>query len=73
MNFIYFWGSQNYEHSGSCAELTCSGITYFACDPLHSYFHEPQKNEIYFLNLTMSKKMKFISYIYIILGIICIN
>ena len=23
---------------------------YFARDPLRSYFHEPQKNEIYFLN-----------------------
>ena len=28
-----------------------SGVTYFARDPsLRSYFHEPQKNEIYFLN-----------------------
>ena len=25
-------------------------VTYFARDPLSSYFHEPQKNEIYFLN-----------------------
>ena len=25
-------------------------VTYFARDPLRSYFHEPQKNEIYFLN-----------------------
>ena len=23
----------------------------FARDPLRSYFHEPQKNEIYFLNI----------------------
>ena len=27
-----------------------SGVTYFAHDPLGSYFYEPQKNEIYFLN-----------------------
>ena len=26
------------------------GVIYFACDLLRSYFHEPQKNEIYFLN-----------------------
>ena len=26
------------------------GVTYFACDPLRPYYHEPQKNEIYFLN-----------------------
>ena len=26
-----------------------SGVTYFARDPLRSYFDEPQKNEIYFL------------------------
>ena len=25
-------------------------VTYFARGPLCSYFHEPQKNEIYFLN-----------------------
>ena len=24
-------------------------VTYFACDPLHSYLDEPQRNEIYFL------------------------
>ena len=27
------------------------GDFYFARDPLRSYFHEPQKNEIYFLNV----------------------
>ena len=27
-----------------------SGVTYFARYPLRSYFHDPQKNEIYFLN-----------------------
>ena len=26
------------------------GVTYFARDPLRSYFFEPQKNEFYFLN-----------------------
>ena len=25
--------------------------SYFACDLLRSYFHEPQKNKIYFLNV----------------------
>ena len=30
------------------ANLT--GVTYFARGPLCSYFHEPQKNEIFFLN-----------------------
>ena len=27
------------------------GVAYFARDPLRSHFHEPQKNEIYFLNI----------------------
>ena len=47
-----FWGSWKYERNGSHAKLTWhpSGVTYFARDPLHSYFHEPQKNEIYFLS-----------------------
>ena len=26
-------------------------LEYFARDPLRLYFHEPQKNEIYFLNV----------------------
>ena len=45
------WGSSKYERNGSRAKLTwhTSGITYFACDPLRSYFDEPHKNEIYFL------------------------
>ena len=30
-----------------------SGVTYFARDPLRSYFHEPPKNEIYFLNVPL--------------------
>ena len=52
MNFIFFWGSWKYKRNGSSAKLTWrpSGITYFARDPLRLYFHEPQKNEIYFLN-----------------------
>ena len=32
--------------------LTLLGFIYFACDLLRSYFHEPQKNEIYFLLFT---------------------
>ena len=39
--------------TGSHAKLTWrySGVSYFARDPLRSYFHEPQKiNKIYFLN-----------------------
>ena len=49
---LFFWGSWKYERNGSRAKLTWrpSGITYFARDPLRSYFHEPQENEIYFLN-----------------------
>ena len=48
----FFWGSWKYERNGSRAKLTWRplGVTYFARDPLRSYFHEPQKNEIYFLN-----------------------
>ena len=38
----FFRGSWKYERNESLAKLT-----YF--DPLRSYFHEPQKNEIYFL------------------------
>ena len=30
------------------------GVTYFARDPLRSYFHEPQKNEIYFSSVFIS-------------------
>ena len=49
----FFWGSTKYEHNGSPAKCTWrpSGTTYFARDPLCSYFVEPQKNEIYFLNM----------------------
>ena len=32
--------------------------TYFARDPLRSYFHEPQKNGIYFLNLNVKNYVK---------------
>ena len=31
-------------------------VTYFAHDLLRSYFHKPQKNEIYFLNEPMHDK-----------------
>ena len=41
----FFWGSWKYERNGS------KGVTYFARDPLRSYFNEPAKNEIYFLNI----------------------
>ena len=49
----FFWGSWKYEPNRSHAKLTWHplGVTYFACDPLRSYFHEPQKNEIHFLNV----------------------
>ena len=40
MNFIFL----AYERNGSRAKFT-----YFARDPLRSYFDECQKNEIYFL------------------------
>ena len=47
----FFWSSWKYERTRSGANLTWrpSGFTYFACDALRSYFHQPQKNEIYFL------------------------
>ena len=48
----FFWGSSKYERNGSRAQLTWSpsSVTYFARDPLRSYFYELQKNEIYFLS-----------------------
>ena len=45
----FFWSSSKYERNGSSAQLPEEGVTYFARDPLRSYFYEPQKNEIYFL------------------------
>ena len=45
----FFRGSWKYERYGSRGKLTWR--TYFARDLLRSYFHEPQKNEIYFLNV----------------------
>ena len=54
-----FWGSWKYERNGSPAKLTWrpKGVTYFSRDPLRSYFHEPQKNEIYFLNESRRSKI----------------
>ena len=46
----FFRGSWKYEHN-TTGPVQNLGVTYFACDLLHSYFHEPQKNEIYFLNM----------------------
>ena len=48
----FFWGSSKYERNGSRANLKwrSSGVIYFACDQLRSYFDEGQKNEIYFLS-----------------------
>ena len=37
----------------------------FARDPLHSYFHDPQKNKIYFLNEMILPPKCVIWYIYI--------
>ena len=47
----FFLDSSNYERNRSRAQLTWrpSGVTYFARDPLRSYFYEPQENEIYLL------------------------
>ena len=41
-----------YECNGSHAKLMWRplGVTYFGLDTLRSYFDEPQKDEIYFLN-----------------------
>ena len=41
----FFWHSSKYEPMGPMQKLT-----YFAQDPLHSYFDECPKNGIYFLN-----------------------
>ena len=48
MNFIFL----KYERSGSRVKLVWRplGVTYFARDPLGSYFDERQKNEFCFLN-----------------------
>ena len=58
----FFWGSSKYERNGSRTSKyerngsrtvlmwRPSDVSYFARDPLCSYFDEPQKNEIYFLN-----------------------
>ena len=35
--------------------MTAMGVTYFARAPLRSYFHDLQKNEIYFLNVLSQK------------------
>ena len=43
-----------------------SGVTYFARDPLRSYFHEPQKNEIHLLHL----HFVFTSFLFITCGIL---
>ena len=49
----FFCCSSMYESNRYCAKLMwhALGVTYFARDPLHSYFDEYQKNEIYFLNV----------------------
>ena len=44
-----------YEHNGSHAKLM--GVTYFAPAPFRSYFHDPQKNEIYFLKNLYSRTL----------------
>ena len=62
--FLFFLGSWKYERNGSRAKLTwcpnersesLAKLTWrlfhlIACDPLLSYFNEPQKNDVYFLN-----------------------
>ena len=48
----FFCGSRKCERNVFRAKLTWrpTSLT-FARDPLRSYFHEPQKNEIYFVNV----------------------
>ena len=54
MDFILFEVHRSMNTTpGFLAKLT--GITYFARDPLRSYFDEPQKNAICFLNNKMYK------------------
>ena len=50
--------------NGSHTKLTWSpsGVTYFARDPLRSFFHDPQKNEIYFLNIKPRQQQSFIEF-----------
>ena len=47
MNFIFLRFMEVWTQRVPCKVKV---VTYFARDPLRSYFHEPQKNEIYFLN-----------------------
>ena len=47
MKFIF---SKVHRSMNAMGPMQCLGVTYFARDPLRSYFDEPQKNEIYFLN-----------------------
>ena len=52
MNFIYLRFMERTQWVMCKVNVTPSGAIYFACGPLRSYFHEPQKNEIYFLNIS---------------------
>ena len=48
MNFIFLRFIEVWTQWVSCK---LNVVPYFARDPLHSFFNEPQKNEIYFLNI----------------------
>ena len=61
MNLIFLRFIEVWMQRFPC-KVNATPVTYFACDPLHSYFNEPQKNEIYFLNdpKFSDRKMTFI-------------
>ena len=51
MNFVFLRFMEVRKQRVPCKlNVTPLGITYFARDPLCSYFHEPQKNENYLFN-----------------------
>ena len=54
MNFIFLLFIEVWTQWVLC-KINVTGVTYFARDPLRSYFDEQQKNEIYFLNKHYSK------------------
>ena len=51
MNFIFLRVMEVWTQWIPCK---VKGVTYFACAPLRSYFHDPQKNKIYFLHVSIA-------------------
>ena len=58
MNFIFLRVMEVWTQWVPCkVYVTPEGVTYFARAPLRSYFHDPQKNKIYFLNIIIVFKI----------------